>query len=76
MVPGGGSVLSAPAHRLPAESEGDVDGVEETSSSGSCRSGGRLPPWWASVCAASWTLPLNTLSAASATAASKPMYTS
>lgn len=61
---------------LPAESEGDVDGVEDESSAASCRSEGRLPPLRARVCAASWTLPLNTLRAVVAAPVSKPMYTS
>lgn len=60
----------------PAESDGDVDGVDEESSAESCRSGGSLPPLWTRVCAASWTLPLNSLRAALAATASKPMYTS
>lgn len=60
----------------PAESDGDVDGVDEESSAESCRSGGSLPPLCTRVCAASWTLPLNTLRAALAATASKPMYTS
>lgn len=33
----------------PAESEGDVDGVDEESSAENWRSGGRLPPLWARV---------------------------
>lgn len=64
------------AAALPAESDGDVDGVDGASSTASCRSAGRLPALCARVCAASCTLPRNTRRAALAAAVSKPMYTS